>query len=73
MISLTVRPNFDRKPPDDCRSAAARGRAYAHADLRPHAGFSRLENQRSSSFSTTGMMLRPILCASIGFDELGVR
>ena len=35
---MTVRPNFERKPPDDCqRPEPARGELDAHADVRAHA------------------------------------
>ena len=38
MISVTVRPNFERYPPELChRAAAARRQLDAEADLRPHA------------------------------------
>ena len=76
MISVTVRPNFERKPPDDCQRPLPRdGQLDAHADLRPDAELLRgLEDQPE-----LGVLLddRDDVAADLvrqhrRFDELGV-
>ena len=76
MISVTVRPNFDRNPPDDCQRPLPRdGQLDAHADLRPDAELLRgFEDQ-----SELGVLLddRDDVAADLlgqhrRLDELGV-
>ena len=68
MISVTVRPNFERNPPEDCQRPLPREASFTRMPIcgRTPYLFCRLEIRPSSVyFSTTGMMLRPIFWASI--------
>ena len=76
MISVTVRPNLDRKPPDDCQRPLPRdGQLDAHADLRPHADLlRRLENQPQLGvfLDDRDDVAADLLGQHRHFDELGV-
>ena len=68
MISVTVRPNLERKPPDDCQRPLPRAASLTRMPICGRTpSFSAASRISPSSvyFSTTGMMLRPILSASI--------
>ena len=68
MISVTVRPNLERKPPDDCHRPLPLAASLTRTPICGRTpSFSAASRIRPSSvyFSTTGMMLRPILSASI--------
>ena len=76
MISVTVRPNFERKPPDDCQRPLPRAASFTRMPICGRTPiFSAASRMSPSSvyFSTTGMMLRPILLGQHRrLDELGV-
>ncbi len=69
--SATVRPNFERYPPDDCQRPPPRAASFTR---KPICGrtptFLAYSSTRPSSvyFSTTGMILRPIFNASIAIS-----
>ena len=68
MISVTVRPNFERKPPDDCQRPLPRAASFTRTPICGRTPIFSAASRISPSsvyFSTTGMMLRPILRASI--------
>ncbi len=75
-ISLTVSPNFERYPPDCCQRPLPRAANFTRMPIVGRTpSFSAVFRISSSSvyFSTTGMILRPILKRHHGgFDELGV-
>ena len=68
MISVTVRPNFERKPPDDCQRPLPREASFTRMPICGRTPIRCAVSMISCSsvyFSTTGMMLRPIFWASI--------
>ena len=68
MISVTVRPNFERKPPDDCQRPLPRDASFTRMPIcgrTPMRCATSRMRPSSVYFSTTGMMLRPIFWASI--------
>ena len=76
MISVTVRPNFERKPPDDCQRPLPRDASLTRMPICGRTPIFSAASRISASsvyFSTTGMMLRPdLLGQHRRFDELGV-
>ena len=70
-ISVTVRPNFERKPPDDCQRPEPRAASLTRMPMFGRTPtFSAYSRTSSSSvyFSTTGMIWRPIFWASIAIS-----
>ena len=70
-ISVTVRPNFERKPPDDCQRPEPLAASLTRMPMFGRTPtFSAYSSTSSSSvyFSTTGMIWRPIFCASIAIS-----
>ena len=68
---MTVRPNFERKPPDDCQRPEPRAASLTRMPIFGRTPtFSAYLRISSSSvyFSTTGMILRPIFWASIAIS-----
>ncbi len=68
MISVTVRPNFDRKPPEDCQRPLPRAASFTRMPIwgrTPIFSAASMISPSSVYFSTTGMMLRPICWPSI--------
>ena len=68
---MTVRPNFERKPPDDCQRPEPRAASLTRMPMfgrtPTFSAYSRISSS-SVYFSTTGMIWRPIFWASIAIS-----